>query len=56
LYNIASLESLRNNHAMALEILAKIIALDKNYIERALQDTKFDGLKDLKEFKELISE
>ncbi len=56
LYNIASLESLRNNHAMALEILAKIIALDKNYIERALQDTKFDGLKELKEFKELTGE
>ncbi|MFX0155747.1 MAG: tetratricopeptide repeat protein [Candidatus Hodarchaeota archaeon] len=56
LYNIACLEALRNNDAKAIETLAKVITIDKNYVERALQDKKFDNIKDLKEFKELVSE
>ncbi len=54
-YNIACLESLKNNHTSALELLGKVIELDKTYIQRALSDKKFDNIKDLKEFKELIS-
>ena len=55
LYNFACLESLRNNQEKALELLKEVIELDKAYIERALQDKKLEGIKDLKEFKELIS-
>ena len=54
LYNFACLESLRNNQAKAFDLLKKVIEFDKAYIERALQDKKLDGIKDLKEFKELI--
>jgi len=53
-YNIACLESLKNNQANALELLGKVIELDKTYIQRALSDKKFDNIKNLKEFKELI--
>lgn len=56
LYNIACLESLRNNQAKALELLSKAIELDKIYIERASSDEKFDNIRDLQEFKELIGE
>ncbi len=56
LYNLASLEALRNNQTKALEILAKVIELDNNYVERVLHDEKLDCLKDLKEFKELTGE
>jgi tetratricopeptide (TPR) repeat protein len=52
-YNLACLESLRNNHAKALELLAKIIKFDKNYIDRVVSDDRFDNIKELKEFKEL---
>ncbi|MFW9901652.1 MAG: tetratricopeptide repeat protein [Candidatus Thorarchaeota archaeon] len=56
LYNIASLEALRDNKARTLEILAEIIILDEDYIERILKDEKFDAIKNSKEFKELIGE
>ncbi len=56
LYNIACLESLRNNQGKALELLMKVVELDKNYIERVLSDDRFDNIKDSKEFKELIGE
>ena len=55
LYNFACLESLRNNPEKALELLTQVIKSDKNYIERVLQDKRFDNIKDLKEFKELVS-
>ncbi|MFX0106232.1 MAG: tetratricopeptide repeat protein [Candidatus Hodarchaeota archaeon] len=56
LYNIACLESLKNNQAKALELLSKAIELDKDYIERALLDDRFANIKDLEEFKKLTSE
>jgi len=56
LYNLACLESLRNNQAKALELLAKVVELDENYIDRTKSDEKFDNVKDSKEFKELIGE
>jgi len=56
LYNIACLESLRNNQVKALELLTQVIELDKKYIERTLLDDRFDNIKDSKEFKELIGE
>ncbi|MFX1572413.1 MAG: tetratricopeptide repeat protein, partial [Promethearchaeota archaeon] len=55
-YNIACLESLKNNHTNALELLGKVIKLDKAYIQRALSDNKFDNIRELKEFKELTGE
>lgn len=55
LYNFACLESLRNNPEKALELLKKVIKSDENYSERALQDKKFDNIKELKEFKDLTS-
>ncbi|MFX1311151.1 MAG: tetratricopeptide repeat protein [Promethearchaeota archaeon] len=55
-YNIACLESLKNNHRNALDLLGKVIELDKSYIQRALSDKKLDNIKNLKEFKELIKE
>ena len=55
LYTIACLESLRNNQSKALELLSKAIELDKNYIERASSDERFDNIRDLKEFKELVN-
>ncbi|MHA1915707.1 MAG: tetratricopeptide repeat protein [Promethearchaeota archaeon] len=55
LYNIASLETLKNNQLKALELLKRIIEIDKNYIERVLSDDKFEGIKGLNEFKELIN-
>jgi tetratricopeptide (TPR) repeat protein len=54
LYNIACLESLRNNQVKALELLTKLIELDENYIERALSDDRFDNMRESQEFKELI--
>ena len=56
LYNFACLESLRNNPEKALELLTKVIKSDENYIERILQDNRFDNIKDLKEFKDLVSQ
>ena len=56
LYNFACLESLRNNQEKALELLAKVVELDKDYIDKAKLDEKFDNIKALKEFKELIGE
>jgi tetratricopeptide (TPR) repeat protein len=56
LYNIACLESLKNNQVKALEILKKVIEIDKEYIERAQSDDRFDNIRDLIEFKELIDE
>ena len=56
LYNTACLESLRNNQIRAMELLTRVIELDKNYVERALVDEKLDNIRDLKEFKEIISE
>ena len=55
LYSFACLESLRNNQEKALGLLTKLIKIDENYVERALQDKRFDNIKDLKEFKELVS-
>ncbi len=55
LYNIACLESLRNNHTKALDLLRIVFEIDKNYIERVLSDDRFDNIKELKEFKELTS-
>jgi len=56
LYNFACLESLRNNQAKALELLAKVIELDEEYIDKAKSDEKFENIKTLKEFIELIGE
>ena len=55
-YNYACLESLRNNQVKALELLTIAIELDKICISWAKTDEKFDSIKDLEEFKELISE
>lgn len=54
LYNIASLESLKNNQTKALELLKTLIEIDKDLTERLLSDETFDNIKDLDEFKELI--
>jgi len=54
LYNLACLESLKNNQTKALDLLKKVIEIDKEYIEIALSDKKFDNIRDLSEFKELI--
>jgi len=54
IYNIACLESLKNNQAKALELLTIVIKLDKNYVERVIEDKKFDNIRNLDEFKELI--
>ncbi len=56
MYNIACLESLKNNQEKALELLMKALEIDKNYIERASVDKRFENIRDLKEFKELIGE
>jgi len=55
LYNLACLESLRDNQIKALEILTKVVEFDKNYIEKAKQDKRFDNIRNLKEFKDLIT-
>jgi tetratricopeptide (TPR) repeat protein len=54
LYNIASLESLKNNQTKALELLKRLIEIEKNLTERIRSDEMFDNIKDLDEFKELI--
>jgi len=54
IYNLACLESLRENHMKALELLTKVIKFDESYIERALEDKKLDNIRNLKGFKELI--
>ena len=54
LYNLACLESLKNNQTKALDLLNKVIEIDKEYIEKALLDKRFDNIRDLNEFKELI--
>lgn len=56
LYSKACLESLRNNLIKALELLTEVIKKEKSYIKRALQDERFDNIRDSKEFKELITE
>ncbi len=56
LYNIACLESLKNNQVKALELLIKALEIDESYIERASVDKRFENIRDLKEFKELIGE
>ncbi|GAH05970.1 unnamed protein product, partial [marine sediment metagenome] len=55
-YNYACLQSLRNNQVKALELLTKAVELDKICIDWAKTDEKFDSIKDLEEFKELIGE
>ncbi len=55
LYSIAILELLRNNQIRALEILTKVIELDNSYVERVVLDERFDSIRNLKEFKDLIS-
>ena len=55
LYSIASLESLRNNQIRALELLTKVLELDNSYVERVNIDERFDNIRNLKEFKDLIS-
>ncbi|MFX1279226.1 MAG: tetratricopeptide repeat protein [Promethearchaeota archaeon] len=54
LYNKACLEALRNNQIQALELLAFVIKSDESYKERILKDKRFDSIKELKEFKDLI--
>jgi len=54
LYNTACLESLKNNQVKALELLMKVLEIDKNYLERASVDKRFDNIRDSKEFKELV--
>ena len=54
LYNLARLESLKNNQTKALDLLKKVIDMDKEYIELALSDVLFDNIRALNEFKELI--
>ncbi|MCK4480386.1 MAG: tetratricopeptide repeat protein, partial [Candidatus Lokiarchaeota archaeon] len=56
LYNIACLESLKNNQVKALELLTKVIEFDKRYLERAMMDDRFDDIRDSNEFKELFGE
>ena len=56
IYNLACLESLRNNKSKAIELLTKVIELDKNYILRVEKDKKLDNIRDLIEFKELMSD
>ncbi len=53
LYNLACLESLRNNQPKALELLTIVIKFDSNYIERVLSDDRFDNIRELREFKGL---
>ncbi|MFW9942076.1 MAG: tetratricopeptide repeat protein [Candidatus Thorarchaeota archaeon] len=55
LYNKACLESLKNNSQVALELLNKVIKEDKNFIERILIDKRFDNIRKLQEYKELVS-
>ena len=55
IYNIACLESLKNNQIKALELLMKALEIDESFIERASLDKKFDNIRELKEFKELIN-
>ena len=55
LYSIASLESLKNNQIKALEMLTKAIELDNSYVERVISDERFDNIRALKEFKDLIN-
>jgi len=45
-----------NNHTSAMELLGKLIELDKIYIQRAVSDNKFDKVRELKELKELTGE
>ncbi|MFW9825051.1 MAG: tetratricopeptide repeat protein [Candidatus Thorarchaeota archaeon] len=53
IYNLACLESLRNNSAKALELLKNVIKIDKMYIKRVLSDDRFDNIRELEEFKAL---
>jgi tetratricopeptide (TPR) repeat protein len=55
LYNLACLEALKNNKLKAVELLSEVIKVDKDYIKRAEKDKKFEKLKDMKAFKELIN-
>jgi tetratricopeptide (TPR) repeat protein len=55
LYNHACLESLKNNQTKAIDLLKKVIELDKEYIGIAQSDKRFDNLRDLNEFNELIN-
>ncbi|MFX0029289.1 MAG: tetratricopeptide repeat protein [Candidatus Hermodarchaeota archaeon] len=55
LYNKAGLESLKNNPEKAVEFLALVIEADEDYIEHILQDKRFDNIKELKEFKDLVN-
>ena len=54
LYNIASLESLKNNQTKALELVKRVLEIDKDFRERILSDENFENIKDLNEFKELM--
>lgn len=56
LYNLACLESLKNNKAKTLELLKKVLEIDRDFIKLILVDNKFDNIRDLKEFKKLIKE
>ena len=53
IYSMASLESIRNNQIKAIELLKKLIELDKEYIKRVTLDKNFENIRELKEFKEL---
>jgi len=53
-YQKASIESLRKNKKEALRLLGKAIELNEKTREKVNMDTKFNNIKDLKEFKELV--
>ncbi|MFX1328779.1 MAG: tetratricopeptide repeat protein [Promethearchaeota archaeon] len=56
IFFMACLESLRNNQTKTLELLTKAIELDEKYIEWAKSDERFDNIRNLKEFKDLINQ
>ncbi|MFX0023915.1 MAG: tetratricopeptide repeat protein [Candidatus Hermodarchaeota archaeon] len=56
LYNLACLESLRNNHIKALELLSEVIKQNEAYIQKAFDDKKLDNIRNMDEFKELIGD
>lgn len=55
IYNIACLESLKNNQVEALELLTELIKFDNRYIEKIMSDDRFDNIRELNKFKELTS-
>ncbi|MFW9819890.1 MAG: tetratricopeptide repeat protein, partial [Candidatus Thorarchaeota archaeon] len=54
MYNLACLEALRNNQLEALKLLRKVIKIDEAYVKKALEDKKFDNIRNSDEFRELV--